>query len=104
MDAVRVTDSGDWTLERAQNLLPTAAISLSGFAGLFHGSWHFALIGACALILTSLLRRQYVSHYRFTNHQNASDLVIVASSVLNGSAAASAAFLAGQLSALAWGV
>ena len=91
-------------MERAQNLLVPAALALAGFGGLLHGPWLLAVISAATLVLVSLLSRQLVPHRYPASHRSLPDATIIAASVLNASAAASAAFMLGRVSGWVWGV
>ena len=90
--------------ERVQNLLPMAALSIAGVAGLFHGTWVFAVVAGCALVTISLLRRQYAAHIYPSHHRELPDATIMAASLLNAAAAASAAFVLGRATAWVWGL
>ena len=91
-------------LERAQNILPITALSISGFAGMLHGTWVFALVGACLLFLFSLIRRQFVPHMYPADHQVVPSATIVISSLGNASGVSAAAFALGRVTAMAWGI
>ena len=90
--------------ERVRNLLPMAALSVAGVAGLFHWTWVFAVVAGCALVAGSLLRRQYASHLYPMQYRDLPDATIVAASLLNAAAAASAAFVLGRATGWVWGL
>ena len=91
-------------LDRAPTIMPALALSVSGLAGMLHGTWVFAVIGACALFLISQLRRRYASHLYPTSHWALPSATIVLSGVVNASAVSGAAFCLGRVTGMVWGV
>ena len=90
--------------ERAHSALAYAILLLTSVAGVAHVNWWAACVGACALILLSLFGRQLKSANQMDLSGEASDIALALSSVINGSAAGSAAFLLGKGSAWLWGL
>ena len=90
--------------ERVQNLLSMAALSIAGVAGLFHGTWVFAVVAGCALVVCSLLQRQLAPHMYPTSHRSLPYATIVLASALNASGASAAAFILGRATSWAWGI
>ena len=91
-------------LDRPPVALPAIALSISGIAGMLHGTWMVGVVGACALFFISQLRRRYAAHLYPTSHRALPDTAIVLSSVLNASVVSAAAFVLGRVTGLVWGV
>lgn len=90
--------------ERAQSALAYAILIFTSLAGVARFNWWAVCLGACALILLSLIGRQLrpaSQPHQFIG--GVSDLALALSSVINGSAAASAAFVLGKGSVWLWG-
>ena len=70
-------------------------------AGALHWTWWWACASACSLALISLLTLRAVA---FSQLRSVSEPILVASSLLNASAAASAAFMFGYAARWMWGL
>ena len=70
-------------------------------AGVLHAPWWAAVAGACSLVLISFANQRVMSYPQW---RGVSEPVLIFSSVLNASAAASAVFLFGYVARWAWGL
>jgi hypothetical protein len=72
-------------------------------AGIAHGTAWFAVVGACALALSSLIERQYAGNRYGLSHRGVSDPVLALTSILNAAVFSAAAFAFGHLTRWLWG-
>jgi hypothetical protein len=90
-------------MERAGSVLAFVTLLLTCVGGIAHASWWTACAGASVLVLISVVTRQRIAVRSGTSDVGLSDQTLAAASLLNGSAAASAAFLFGKLTGWFWG-
>ncbi len=90
-------------MDRAGSALGYVTLLLTCVGGIAHASWWTACAGASVLVLISVVTRQRITVRTATTNVGLSDQTLAAASLLNGSAAASAAFLFGKLTGWIWG-
>lgn len=86
---------------RMQLVLAYAVLLATCVAGVFHLTWWWACVGGCSLALISLLSLRAASVPQL---RTVGEPILVASSFLNASAAASAAFMFGYAARWIWGL